>query len=257
MADIDEISGGTSVSTATVAVVCTTGRPVPMSVVENFDYLVLPPDTAEQLRKQAARIRGNITVSVIEIGRELLKAKELLDHGQFIAWVESEVGIMARSAQRYIGAAELCNKNDTVSLLPPTTIYLLAAKSTPKEVVNEVIAKAAAGEILPRHVVSEKIDKAKRDSETKRKQDQRNKRRTKAWQAKQAKREADREAERIARERMRQHECEERNSFIADWILQFPEAARALVPLLKHECWWEPLEELRVQIVALQQGTDK
>ena len=131
-----------------------------------FDYSVIDADLASNLRRQATRIRtriGKATQDLIDIGRDLLAAKKhLIDHGDFIKWVEAEVGIARRTAQAYMAIAKLADdKGAAVALLPPTTVHRLASKSAPPEVVNEVVAKAQSGDVLPDRTVSEMIHEAK------------------------------------------------------------------------------------------------
>ncbi len=138
-----------------------------LAVIPNpFDYSAFDAETASNLRAQANRIRkriGKATQDLIDIGRDLLAAKKyLLDHGEFIKWVESEVGIVRRTAQAYMAIAKLADeKGAAIALLPPTTAHRLAAKSTPSEVVSEVVAKALSGDVLPDRRVSEMILEAK------------------------------------------------------------------------------------------------
>jgi len=131
-----------------------------------FDYSAFDADTASNLRAQASRIRtriGKATQDLIDIGRDLLAAKKnLVDHGAFIKWVESEVGIVRRTAQAYMALAKLADdKGAAIALLPPTTAHRLAAKSAPPEIVSEVVAKALSGEVLPDRTVAEMISAAK------------------------------------------------------------------------------------------------
>jgi Protein of unknown function (DUF3102) len=131
-----------------------------------FDYSVIDADLASNLRRQATRIRtriGKATQDLIDIGRDLLAAKKhLIDHGDFIKWVEAEVGIARRTAQAYMAIAKLADdKGAAVALLPPTTVHRLASKSAPPEVVSEVVAKAESGDVLPDRTVSEMIHEAK------------------------------------------------------------------------------------------------
>lgn len=141
--------------------------PTAITVILNpFDYSALDAETASNLRAQANRIRkrvGKATQDLIDIGCDLLAAKKnLLDHGEFIKWVESEVGIARRTAQAYMAIAKLTDeKGAAIALLPPTTAHRLAAKSTPSEVVSEVVAKARSGDVLPDRRVSEMISEAK------------------------------------------------------------------------------------------------
>ena len=131
-----------------------------------FDYSVMDADLASNLRRQANRIRtriGKATQDLIDIGRDLLAAKKhLIDHGDFIKWVEAEVGIARRTAQAYMAIAKLADdKGAAIALLPPTTVHRLASKSAPPEVVSEVVAKAQSGDVLPDRMVSEMILEAK------------------------------------------------------------------------------------------------
>jgi len=109
----------------------------------------------------AERIRGHIrqtTAGIIAIGRDLLHARSIIDHGQFLDWIDREIGITARTAQNYMRAAEWSeDKCEAVSLLPPSTVYALAAPSAPPEIKAEVIAKLEAGETVDGRVVEERI----------------------------------------------------------------------------------------------------
>ena len=84
---------------------------------------MLDADLASNLRRQAnpdqAQI-GKATQDLIDIGRDLLAAKKhLIDHGDFVKWVEAEVGIARRTAQAYMAIAKLADdKGAAVALLP-------------------------------------------------------------------------------------------------------------------------------------------
>jgi hypothetical protein len=131
-----------------------------------FDYSVIDADLASNLRRQATRIRtriGKATQDLIDIGRDLLAAKKhLIDHGNFVDWVEAEVGIARRTAQAYMAIAKLADdKGAAIALLPPTTVHRLASRSAPPEVVSKVLAKAQSGDVLPDRIVSAMILEAK------------------------------------------------------------------------------------------------
>ncbi len=113
-----------------------------------FDYTALPADVATIAQDAAGRIRQRIDASILDTGRDLLAVKERLEHGQFGGWIEAEFTMSARTAERYINAAKFADslgKNDIVSVLPATTIQLLAAPSTPREIQDAVIQRAEAG----------------------------------------------------------------------------------------------------------------
>jgi len=130
-----------------------------------FDYSAVPSAQAVALRQQAKRIRERIratTISVIEVGRDLLATKQNLPHGLFIPWVEAECGVTIRTAQLYMTAAAFAEgKSEMVSRLTPTALYRLAAKTTPAEVVTTVIQKLNSGAVVAEQEVITAIAEAR------------------------------------------------------------------------------------------------
>jgi hypothetical protein len=108
-----------------------------------FDYVGLPATQADELRAKAKTIRSRTTTmtpAIIDIGRNLLVAKQTLPHGRFSPWVETECGFAPRTAQNYMRVAEFADgKRETVSLLTPSAIYALASKKAPPVVVHRVL----------------------------------------------------------------------------------------------------------------------
>jgi hypothetical protein len=131
-----------------------------------FDYNTVPASIRSDLQAQAKLIRKLIaktTADLIDLGRHLIAAKQHIGHGLFIPWVEGEIGISGRTAQRYMAIAQLAEaKNDSVSLLPPTILHRLAAPSAPLEVVDYVIGQANDGVIVQDSVVAMMIADARR-----------------------------------------------------------------------------------------------
>jgi hypothetical protein len=184
---------------------------VVIPTIDPFDYGIVAPEIVAKLRAQAKRIKNHhsrITTDIIEIGRDLIAAKQYLDHGQFVGWVEAEIGISARAAQAYMSAARLHEKNATVALLPPATVYRLAAKSTPPTVINTVVTRAAAGEIMHDAVVKDMIAEAKQIA----KREHAETKLTPRQRKRNEKRRCDREAARLEREcdAAAQHEARRR-----------------------------------------------
>jgi hypothetical protein len=171
-----------------------------------FDYGDLAPDLANEAKATASRIRHRLRDSIIETGRDLIAMKAKLGHGFFLPWLEGELGIGERSAQRYMRVANLVHgKSDKVSDLPATILYLLSSESAPAEAVQEIIAPVEAGERpkvddvreqLSEATAAEKKAKAVKTTEELKRDKENEKRRREA----QAKR--DRESE----ERSRQNE---------------------------------------------------
>jgi hypothetical protein len=115
--------------------------------MSDFDYASVPSSVAKFLKSQATRIRQYTGKTIIQIGKDLIAAKRYLSHGQFLIWVEREVGIPARTAQAYMQAAQWASdKHATVALLPPSLLYVLSSPSTPKEFAEDILKRAEAGE---------------------------------------------------------------------------------------------------------------
>ena len=127
-----------------------------------FDYKLLAEPIATELQSRAARIRGLVkstTAGLIEIGRDLLAAKDRLDHGQFTDWVFAECRFSVRTARNYMALAKFAEgKTATVALLPPATAYRLAAKSAPPELVNAVIERTESGTLVSDQEVVAALD---------------------------------------------------------------------------------------------------
>ena len=145
------------------------GRTIGISIIRSFDYNCLAPAEAASLREQANKLRGLIaksTADMIEVGRDLHVIKDRLEHGHFTGWVEHEIGISIRTAQTYMQMSRVAEgKNEIISHLPPSTVRMLAAKSTSAEIVDQVIASVGSGDILPESAIKAMISG---DRETKR-----------------------------------------------------------------------------------------
>jgi Protein of unknown function (DUF3102) len=120
-------------------------------------YEGLPGDQVDALLKQAVKIRdrmrsatGRMIEAIVETGRDLTAVKQRLGHGIFCKCVQAECGFTLRTAQNYMKVA--CTfaeaKCETVSHLQLSTVYELSAKTTPPELVAQVIERGAAGQLV-------------------------------------------------------------------------------------------------------------
>lgn len=123
-----------------------------MSELTLFDYGILPINDAMELNaiKERIKIRLKRTAEdIIEIGKDLIFAKEKCGHGSFENWISFEFEMNIRTAQRFINAYEVFgNKNDNLSLFKPSAIYELSAPSTPESVRIEIIERVENGESI-------------------------------------------------------------------------------------------------------------
>jgi len=103
----------------------------PKAAATPFDYSTLTDEVAKEMRDYASRIQRLQRASVLDVGRELIAAKELVEHGWFRGWVETACQIHIRTAERLMRATLLAQKNDKLSYLPPDGILALASRSAP------------------------------------------------------------------------------------------------------------------------------
>ena len=110
-------------------------------------YQTLAPDQAALAMRAEERIKARTVATVIENGRDLIEVKNALGHGLFTQWLAQTFPFTARTAQRWMNAAEQYGaKSEVTSVLKSEVLLLLAAPSTPEEVREEIEARATAGE---------------------------------------------------------------------------------------------------------------
>ncbi len=112
-----------------------------------FDYSGLPASVAKEAEATASRIKERMRAHIIETGKELLKIKKKLGHGRFGKWLDFHFGWKERTAQNYMNSAtEFGSAPQVIDVLPPSTVYKLAAKSTPAELRQLVIDTIKRGD---------------------------------------------------------------------------------------------------------------
>src|SRR3954454_15460067 len=120
----------------------------PADIIPPFDYDSLPDDVRLEARGAAGRIKGLVRGAMIEVGAALKDIRDRLPHGQFGKWLFAEFALTERTARNYMAAAELVSKSETVSVLQPKTLYLLASPSTPEPIKQAVIERFDSGDRL-------------------------------------------------------------------------------------------------------------
>lgn len=99
------------------------------------------------LAQRANRIRelqADVQRGIIEIGNELIAAKEQVGHGNWSAWLEKEFSWSDRTARRFMAVAERFGKMDNVVRFQPSVLQAMLA--LPEGDEQEFIdAQAAAG----------------------------------------------------------------------------------------------------------------
>lgn len=148
--------------------------------IVGFNYESLGSAEADAARAAAERIKSRLKAGLIEVGLELIDIKAKIGHGAFGPWMKAEFGMDERTAQNYMRTATVFgDKSEIVSVLPASTIYALAAKSTPETVRDDVVRQVAEGQRPKPAEIAETIRQAKQEER--------------------ARQEAEREAERLAK----------------------------------------------------------
>jgi hypothetical protein len=111
------------------------------------------PARKKQLDQLASKLHSALrheTTNVIEIGELLLKSRELLEHGEWQAWLQNHFDLSYRTAVNYCLAAEYSKgngKSATISHLAPTVLYALAANRYSKREEAEILAASRKGRV--------------------------------------------------------------------------------------------------------------
>ena len=115
-----------------------------------FDYRIVPQNQAKELRQFAVNIQSSgrlLTRFAINMGKNFIKAKRYLNHGDFEDWCLLEAGIQPRMAQLYMSLAKFAEGDRAaVTGLAFTAACKLAAPSTPDQVITTVIGRVKQGE---------------------------------------------------------------------------------------------------------------
>ena len=126
--------------------------------------LVSDPVLAEHVA-EIRRLGKRAIEDVIEIGRRLRECKEIVGHGNWLSWLDREFGWSEGTALNFMHVHELAQStsaNFANLNLPVSTLYLLAAPSTPAAVRNGILERIGAGEQMSSFEVKKTIAKAKR-----------------------------------------------------------------------------------------------
>jgi hypothetical protein len=124
-----------------------------------FDYGCVPQENraeVHELTKSVKSARRVQLAAMVEIGESLLRAKELLGHGNFLPWLKAEFLMSERTARNYM-ALFACFHGKTgnfADMDPSTARELIAA---PVEVRDPIMRRAEVGEIISKDEVKAKL----------------------------------------------------------------------------------------------------
>lgn len=108
---------------------------------------------AKKIDKAKLKIQRRIRLfatTVIAIGHELTAIKGLLPHGTFRNYVTNEFSFSFRLAEIWMNCAAMAEGNsDIINRFQATTLYTLAAPTTPSSVREQIFADVRAGQECP------------------------------------------------------------------------------------------------------------
>jgi len=118
--------------------------------------------------KEIRTLGKRMVAEVIDIGRRLADCHDRIlkdqSHAAWLDWLDREFGWAEKTARNFINVHEmqaLKSVNFTDLSLPVSSLYLLAAPSTPEQVRTEVLDRAAKGEKVSHKDVKEAIGRAR------------------------------------------------------------------------------------------------
>jgi Protein of unknown function (DUF3102) len=121
------------------------------------------------LAKHAAVIRElskRVMKDIIEIGRRLTEAKELVGHGNWAGWLKTEFDWSAGTALNFMHvftfaedykSKKFTDLNIADLNIAPSAMYALARPSMPDEVRDDMMERAGAGEAITNTKVKEAL----------------------------------------------------------------------------------------------------
>ena len=132
----------------------------------HFDYAPVPAENVGEIQMLVLRIKASRrrhVEAVHDVGAALLRAKQLLGHGNFLPWLQAEFRWSERTANNYMSIARFFKgKTANFADLDIGAAAALAAKSTPPEVRDELLERAEAGENITREEIKERIAASKK-----------------------------------------------------------------------------------------------
>jgi hypothetical protein len=110
-----------------------------------------PPDISILTHhvEEILRLGKRAIEDVVEIGRRLVACQDIVDHGDWLSWLDREFSWSEATARNYMRLYELAQAksvNFADLNLPVSALYLIAAPNTPAETCDELLDRAAAGE---------------------------------------------------------------------------------------------------------------
>ncbi|WRH66959.1 MAG: DUF3102 domain-containing protein [Planktothrix sp. GU0601_MAG3] len=131
--------------------------------VEGFEdkedfYKSLAPKKSQELKElelNTVQCVSNDIQLKIKIGQNLLRAKKICKHGEFLDWLKACFAWSEDTATRQMRLAEKFQDTPGITRFTPTVAYQLSQKSCPDVILEQAIALLDAGEKVTNETVKE------------------------------------------------------------------------------------------------------
>ncbi|MBM3882459.1 MAG: DUF3102 domain-containing protein [Verrucomicrobia bacterium] len=113
-----------------------------------FDYDALPKKDIQfvkQTTREVNLLLERSTGDIIAIGQKLIEMKNRLGHGHWRSWLQTLWPLDISLANRWMNVARKCGQFPHLKI-PRSTLYLLAANSTPETLRDEFVRRVEAGQ---------------------------------------------------------------------------------------------------------------
>lgn len=132
------------------------------SQLQNLSVLTLTSQQQKLVNELTDEIRYLVrrtAQNIIDIGSKLLEVKEIMGHGHFVKWLETEFNWSVSTASKMMQASkQFKNVNFTNLNISPSAIYLLAAPSTPDDARAQALSRASEGESISYSIAKELVN---------------------------------------------------------------------------------------------------
>ena len=98
--------------------------------------------TLNQITLEVKFYLSQTAQNIIEVGKRLMQAKEMLPHGEFGKWLDSNFGLSQSTAQKFMKCAE--RFGNAVSIRDLNFTQMIALLSLPESETEKSIAEKAA-----------------------------------------------------------------------------------------------------------------
>jgi Protein of unknown function (DUF3102) len=85
---------------------------------------------------------------ICKIGNDLMRAQELIGHGDFVRWLGEACDMSKSTAYNYMKVAKVFHDAKLISHLAPSTIYKLAKADLPEDLLIETVKGRTDEEVL-------------------------------------------------------------------------------------------------------------